>query len=388
MIKIRHGYGGKIKRVALYLLVFIVALAMPRLFAAPCESTVAPPDSLHAVTVAAEAESELDRLLSEFYSIMPEWIGKDTDVAGLLGITEIGSLLGNALSAVSGYFLNALALYVGVAALIAISELIVADSGNPEVLRAAVAICATVPLLRSFSSVLALASDGITSGCELFGGMIPLICSVVAIGGGTASAAASASSMSLSLSLISGVSSENLYPLSVIIFVSTAASSFDTGQGARRISKSLRTLFNFLLGAATTLLLSTVALQSVITSAKDSVALRGARYAIGSMLPAVSATVGATLGTLVSGASVISSTMGVSGVIALAATVGAPLLSVLSYRTALQLAVTFSGLFGADASERLLDSLRAALDLLISVLAAVLVVFVLEIVIFMKAVPS
>jgi hypothetical protein len=332
--------------------------------------------------------SELESIYSEFKKLLPSGFGEGDDAVGFLGIGELIEFFKSTLFDTSGAFLRLLALFVGVAMLLALAELMCAESSNAETLRSVAAICVSVPVFESYAEMISEASVGLRSGCELFSGMIPLLCSVSAIGGGSTTAAASATSMSLSLSLISGVLVGNLFPLAITVFICAVVSSFDTGQGTRRIAKSVRSLFGFALGAATTLLVSTVALQSVVSSAKDSVALRGARFAINGMIPAVSGTVGATLGTLVSGASVLLSTMGATGVSALAVTVGVPLFRIFTYRLALQLAIAFSGMIGAELSERFLDSLRSALDLLISVMAATLLVFVFEVVIFMKtAVP-
>ena len=383
-MNIRHGYKGFGKKAWIYLLILLVctlAYAMPQ-GEADTQKIIS---KTCAIEVESTALSDLDEVLAEFQKLLPEEIRDTEDIAGAVGILEVGEFLRDALTDSSGYFMRLLALYVGAAALMALAELFGDACSFADSLRSAVAVCTCAPLLRSFSSMLSEASSGLSSGCEFFGGMIPLLCTASAAGGASFGAASSAASMSISLSFVSGVLCVNLFPLSVMIFITSMAASFDTGQGARRLAKSIRTIFNFLLGAATTLMVSTVALQGVICGAKDSVAIRSARYAIGGMVPAVSATVGATLGTLISGAGVLSSTMGASGVLALAVTVGTPLLRILLYRFAMQLAITFSGMIGAEFAERFLDSLRSAVDTVLSVLAATLVIFVLEVVILMKA---
>jgi hypothetical protein len=333
--------------------------------------------------------SELENIYEEFKKLLPAGLGETDDVAGIFGIGEVMDFLKSTLFDTSGSFLKMLALFVGVATLLALADVLSAENSNAEVIRSVSAICVSVPLFTVFYDMISEASVGLQSGCELFAGMIPLLCSVAALGGGGATAAASGTSMSFTLSLISGISVRNLFPLAIAVFICSVVSSFDTGQGTRRIARSVRTLFGFVLGASTTLLVSTVALQSIVSSAKDSVALRGARFVINGMIPAVSGTVGATLGTLVSGASVLLSTMGATGVVALAMTVGVPLFRIFTYRFALQLAVAFCGMIGAEHSERFLDSLRSSVDLIISVMASTLLTFVFEMVIFMKtAVPG
>ena len=63
---------------------------------------------------------------------------------------------------------------------------------------------------------------------------------------------------------------------------------------------------------------------------------------------------------------------------------GAPLVTLLLYRFAMQLCVSFAGLVGAGFAERFLESLRSALDCVLTVLCSALIIFILEVVIFMK----
>ena len=329
--------------------------------------------------------SELDKIYEEFRDLLSPFVKSGEDISGMIGLSEVASFIGGLFTDASGSFLRMLALFVGISVLLALADLFSSDYGCAHVVRAGAVACVSAPLFNCFSELLSDVSVGLKSGCELFGGMIPLLCSVFAAGGSGATAAASASSMSLSLSFVSGILSANLYPAAMLIFIFAIFVSFDTGQGTRRILKSVRSFFTFVFGAAATVMAATVSLQGVISSAKDNAALRGARYAINGMVPAVSTTVGATLGTLISGASVLISTMGTSGTVALAVTLGAPLLRIIICRFAVRCASSFSGIIGAQSAEELFDSLTSALDFLISVLAAAVVIFILEVVVFMKA---
>lgn len=329
--------------------------------------------------------SELDKIYEEFRGILAPFLKNGEDVSGMIGLSEVASFVRGLFTDASGDFLRMLALFVGISVLLALADLFSSDYGSAHVVRAGAVACISPPLFNCFSDVLSEVSAGLDSGCELFGGMIPLLCSVFAAGGGGATAAASASSMSLSLSFVSGILSANLYPAAMLMFVFAILVSFDTGQGTKRILKGVRSFFTFVLGAATTVMAATVSLQGVISSAKDNAAIRGARYAINGMVPAVSTTVGATLGTLISGASVLISTMGTSGTVALAVTLGTPLLRIIVCRFAVRCAASFSAIIGAQTAEGLFDSLLSALDFLISVLAASVVIFILEVVVFMKA---
>jgi hypothetical protein len=78
------------------------------------------------------------------------------------------------------------------------------------------------------------------------------------------------------------------------------------------------------------------------------------------------------------------STMGAASVAALSLTMGKPLAVLLLYRFAIQLCIGFSSLFGSFFAEKLFESLRSALDSVLVALCSTLIIFILEVVVFMK----
>ena len=384
-MKIQHGYRDNVKilrKCYLFLLMLIVIAVLHREGDATVSEVASFSRSEYGLPI---ADGELEDIYEEFSRLLPDGIFDGEGEVGIGGIVEVYDYIRGAVSESGGAFLGDLALFMGVVLIFAVAELLGAEQGElADTVKVGACICLAVPILSSAMEKVTAVSEGMLSGCEFFSGIIPLLCSVCAIGGGTGTAAASGASMSITLSLVSRLLASNLLPLATFIFSASLISSFDTGRGTQRILKSAKNLFTFVMGAATVVLLATVGLQSVITSAKDTLAIRSAKYAISGMIPAVGGTISATLSTLITGASVMMSTMGAASVAALAVTMGTPLVSLLIYRFAIQLCISFCGLVGAGFAERFLESLRSSLDCILGVLCSSLIIFILEVVVFMK----
>lgn len=383
-MKIQHGYGDK-RIIVRKLCLFLLFLCFIIVVSPDGETKEVRSEKRIPLSLSTRGDDELGYIYGEFSKLLPDGILDSDGAVGIFGLEEVYDYLSELVCSSGSGFLKELAFLFGIAVIFALAEMLGAESGGvSETVRAGACICFSVPMLTSFMDKIAEASAGMSSGCEFFSGVIPLLCSVAAIGGGTAVAATSGASMSITLGLVSRVLVSNLLPLATFLYTAAIVSSFDTGQKTQRILKGARTVFNFLMGAASVILLATVGLQSVIASAKDTLAVRSAKYAISGMIPAVGGTISSTLSTLISGASVMMSTMGAASVAALSLTMGKPLAVLLLYRFAIQLCIGFSSLFGSVFAEKLFESFRSSLDSVLVALCSTLIIFILEVVVFMK----
>jgi stage III sporulation protein AE len=151
------------------------------------------------------------------------------------------------------------------------------------------------------------------------------------------------------------------------------------------VAKNIKGLFNWILGIGTTVLLAAVSMQSIIAGAQDTAYLRAAKYAASGMIPLVGSTVSGALGTLAGGLSYVKSAVGVSAVMMIVTLALAPLVTLLLYRLAFSLSISFLEFMDAKGGVRSFSAFRSALDALIAVYSLSAVVYVSEIVVFMKS---
>jgi hypothetical protein len=129
---------------------------------------------------------------------------------------------------------------------------------------------------------------------------------------------------------------------------------------------------------ATSVLSAGIAFQTVIASARDSVALRAARLAVGNALPVVGSALSGALSSLVGGFSYVSGVIGSFSLISILSIALSPLALALLYKLALFLSSCLLSASGADGASTALSSLCRAFDCVISVFALLLAVYGLE----------
>ena len=275
--------------------------------------------------------------------------------------------------------------FIAIAIFLSLCENLCLDSSLDPFIKTAACVSFVLPVLNVMKDVLYETEAAIRSGSDFFGELIPVLSSVMALGMKTNTAVVSAAVMNLSFSFISGVLLKNLIHIGILIFVLSLISPFDTGRGIDSVSRGIKGWFSFLIGFVSFVLVTVLAFQNLIISSKDSVILRSAKYAVSSMIPVVGSTVSGALSTLLSGVKYLSSTIGVLAVAALFSVMGMPLVILLFYRFCIGTCITLANFAGAAYAERFFTSLRGAVDTVTAVLASAIMVYVLEIVIFMKS---
>jgi len=326
----------------------------------------------------------LDSVLSELEEILPpELSGITADTAALTErvgirawISEIASVLRGEAGAVGSFLLTLLVITT-------LSALLSALGGRAQEMGS-VAMGILIAFL-SFGRIAELFGEvtkALSSLVTFFGGLIPIIYTVTLSGGGVAASSVQATGMGITLSVIGGGFITALSAASGLGLAASVLSVF--GDHSLHFSRGLRSLFGWLLGISTTLLLGTLSLQRVIASAADSAAIRAGRYALSGMIPVVGGTVSGALSTLASGLSYVKGVVGVSSVLAIVTVAVAPLLSLLLYRLALSLSGSYAELLGARTAASTFTSLRAVLDTVIATYALAAVIMLLEIILFVK----
>ena len=214
-----------------------------------------------------------------------------------------------------------------------------------------------------------------------FSGLIPILTGISASSGSVNSAAAHAANMNIIFALVSGVLTAVLLPIAMLMFMLSVSDSLSVGNNTS-LAKGIRGLFLWILGIVTAIIMGGVSMQSLISSASDSAYMRAARYASSGLIPVVGSTVSGALGALVGGLSYVKDAVGIGSVAFILTTALAPLFVLLFYRLILSLGVLFMNFVGASAGA--FSAIILALDAVIAVFASAILVYVFEMVIFMK----
>jgi len=359
----------------------IVCLLLP-LFTLPCAAVETAEDAW-----STQTKDTVDGFLSEFEAQLPPQLSlpvKDGDaLTEAVGVSGLFSLIGQGLAAeaesLSSFFLTLL----GTVLLLSLVSLLGEEAHGGTVgtlLSAVLSLSLLSPLLRAVESVQAQLSEA----TDFFAALLPLFTAVTAATGAEATAATEALTLSLTVELLQGALSELLLPVGGMLFALGLVGMLSDGGGAQALGEQLRRIFTWGLGLVCTLTAAAVTLQTVLSAATDTLALRTARYTLSGMLPAVGGTVAGALSTLLGGLSYVKSTVGVGAIAVLLALLLPPLIRLLLYRAALGLAGGLARLLTGGRAVAVPDTLRSALDVYIALLAASGVLMILQVVLFIR----
>jgi hypothetical protein len=154
--------------------------------------------------------------------------------------------------------------------------------------------------------------------------------------------------------------------------------------GVEAVGRGVRNLFMWLVGITTALITGTLALQTLIDTASDSTAMRAARYAASGMIPVVGSTVSGALSTLAAGLTYAKSFIGVGAILVIVTFALSPLIMLLLYRFALSAVIIFSDFVGIGGGAKIFGAYRFVIDSVVTLYALSALVYVLEIILFIK----
>ena len=329
-----------------------------------------------------------DEKWNEFLEIVPEGsISFDGEGEVLSGV-GIDSLMQEVIDAFRGSLGGAfsfLMLTLGVCVfLLAADSLSEISSGFGEHVTAGVSLISSLLIFLGMRPLIASVRSGLLSLSSFFAALIPVITGVSAAGGAANTAAAEAFNMNLTLTIVERASTLLLLPISLALFALSLLSGLES-RGISSVAGSLRGAFMWILGIGTAVVIGAVSMQSVIAGAKDSAYLRAAKYAASGMIPVVGSTVSQALATLAGGLSFVKSTVGIASVMIILSIALAPLISLVLYRAAISFGISFLQIAGSGGGVRMLSAFRTAADTLIAVYSMSTMIYISEIIIFVKS---
>ena len=323
----------------------------------------------------------VNEFICEFSSLLPDWVEEGGGVERILSPKFIFSEIWASLSG-SGGRIGRFILFIILSMLVCyISSLY--ESKLTAATVAAVCVISLAPAGFEIFAIAAEVAEGLGQIRSFFGSLIPLLLSVEVAGGGTESAAVAALQMSAIASVTEILCSEILLPL-VWAMIALGGFSALGGGCAERVLSVISSLFTKGLGFACAVVSAIFALQSLIATAADTAALRLAKFTAQSILPSVGTVITASMSTLSSGLVYARGVIGTGAIGVILWIMLSPLVILLSYRLALNLAVGFSQSLEVKPCATALKAIRRALDGLISLFLISGVLFIFQLVIFIK----
>ena len=338
---------------------------------------------------ATDGEARTENWLEEFNSILSENSASSVNPDDLISKVGIDALLDEILSAVKkegGVVLSFLMLLFGIAVLMSVAEngLILADSALFKGVNVGISVISSVLIFGRIGEACHAVLDGLEKIGNFISASLPVLTGISAASGNVNSAAVQALNINITLAAVERISNEVLTPLVFALFSLSMVSGLDGG-GVSSIAKNIKGCFTWVLGISATVTVGAMSLQSLVASATDGAYLRAAKYAATGLIPVVGGAVSAAMSSLAGGLSYIKSTVGVSVVAVILTFALPPLIMLLLYRLAFSVNITFLEIVSCNRGVRIFNAFRGALDALLAMYSISTIIYICEIVIFMKS---
>ena len=328
-------------------------------------------------------EENIDGILKDFENALPDGIENIDDIneaAEAVGLKRILNGILNTVKGKSGELSDFLLLLMGIGIFSTLASL-----SNTELGRLASRAVGIVSSALLFERLLSLVTGAVRSLEEIggfFEAVIPISLAVNSLGTSPTTATTQAVGMGLTLGIYSYFVKNIVLPVVCAIFVASAASAVDPMFSG--IAKGVKGIFLWILGILTALVGATFTLQSVIAASADTAMIRSARYAISGTIPIVGNAVSGALGVIAGGISYARGMIGGGAIAVIVALMISPLLTLLLYRVCIKAGVLFSSFCSLDGCSGVMMSFLGAFDALIATYALTSVIYIVELVAFMK----
>ena len=198
---------------------------------------------------------------------------------------------------------------------------------------------------------------------------VPLMGSLYVMGGNAAAAVATSAGLSLFMTVLEEVIGRSIVPFCGICLALALIGACD---GAPRLSSLLASLkknYTLVLSFLMMLLLAMLSAQTILGASQDTLAMRSAKFAAGSLIPVVGGSVSELLRSVSASVGYMRTSVGICGVLLLLFLMLPTLIELLLARATWQICSFFAEILGCDGERRLLDEFASINGYLIAAVA-------------------
>lgn len=338
----------------------------------PCLAEEATADESEEAKILEQAPEEYRELLEaipeDIRAYLPEEFF-DTDgntlVEGVKQLSSFSYLASTVLQLVGlhlGDCLSLLIRLVGILLLSAVSAAI-RDAIPSQTISQTFSFCSALSILAALLTGSYSCIRTTVRYLQVLGGLtaagIPLLATLYATGGNVTTAASSAAGLTIYLTLTEEVVGKTVVPFAGICLALAAMEALDSNLRLRTLAATLKKQYTTMLAFLMTLLLAMLGAQTVLGTRADTLAMRSAKFAAGSLIPVVGGSVSELLRTVSASVGYLRGAIGISGILLLLITLLPTLIELLLYRAVWQLGASVADLVGCSAEKKLLEEVAS-----------------------------
>ena len=259
------------------------------------------------------------------------------------------------------------------------------DSGMASALSTVSAVTVALILISKIKITLSSACAAISVSADFVYAFIPAFCIIVAASGNTV-AAFSTNSLLLSLSQILNFISKNIFiPLSNCFLALGICSGIRNGLNLGAFINNCKKYLITAISVCATAFVSILSLKTAVASKADAIGLRSVRFAINSVVPVIGGAISEGFLSIQAYSSLIRSSVGVVGIVAVALVFLPSILEVTFWRLFLSLCSTISQMFSDSSVSSVLKAFTDALLIMNVILILSMVTTIISIGILIAA---
>ena len=198
---------------------------------------------------------------------------------------------------------------------------------------------------------------------------VPLMGSLYIMGGNAAAAVSTSAGLSLFMTVLEEIVGNSIVPFCGVCLALALIGACEGGPRLGSLLTSLKKNYTMLLSFFMMLLLAMLSAQTVLGASKDTLAMRSAKFAAGSLIPVVGGSVSELLRSVSAGVGYMRSVVGICGVLLLLLLMLPTLIELLLARATWQICSGFAEILGCDGERRLLDEFASINGYLIAAVA-------------------
>lgn len=348
-----------------------MVLILGVLFCFPTLSVSA--DTYHEQVEAIEAENLFDTLPAETRELLRSLGITDLEVERYTALqpSEVMDTLLSMLGQQIGGVATTCSILLGAVMLAAFAESIrhaMSDEtmGGMASRLCAVAVCATV--LMPLGTCLESVKEAVTGARVLMLSFIPTYAAVILAGGHTALATSYSTVLLAAAECVTALVTEVALPLLTVSLGLGTVGSLSERNRLAPLSGGMAKAAMWLLGTVSALFTGMLSMQSFVAASADSLTQRAAKMTVSSFVPIVGGALSEAFGTVTGCLQLLRSTLGMFGVLAVAALILPSFFRCLSWSLALSLCRTAAQALGVSAVGGVLGAAQTVVKVLMGIL--------------------
>jgi len=224
--------------------------------------------------------------------------------------------------------------------------------------------CAVLSLVNSVK-------NSVNSMQEQMNILFPVLLSLITALGGTASAAVYQPMVAMLSTFVAEMMTKFILPLFIFSFVFNIIGNLSPGVKLNKFSGFTSSLSKWSIGLVFTIFTAFMTVQGITAASYDGVSIKTARYAVSHYIPVVGGYLSEGLNLVIAGSVLIKNAIGLSALLLLAATVIAPLISIIVMSLGLKLTAAILEPLSDSGYSEFVSAAAKSLGMLVAVLLSV-----------------